>query len=366
MTMILGLALVGVGVGITIANRPPNLRTDSEEIGDRPFEHAARARDAYRITYRVEIVRDEEVATSTDAVSVRRPFDALVRSRAGGNDLGDIEAGFGRYAVNDQVFAAQPGVPEPDRRPDAVLAEAVRDGYAEERELRRVVDRDCRIYRLGAGSDNVSLPKLVASKDRVDICVDEAGLILEEVTYADGEAKGFTRRRLATRVEVEPRFPKDEFEIAELQGDARTVGSFKQLEDDSKLPGQEFWELADPPEGFEFVGRYAIVPPGQAGFSDPTARGSIVAFSSEAWRDGIDVFVIDQGAAQSAKPFADDPDARSVTAGELKDGELRYSLRESEVRFLTGGSRFVRIRGTLAPSRLLAIARSLESTPGGP
>ena len=81
----------------------------------------------------------------------------------------------------------------------------------------------------------------------------------------------------------------------------------------------------------------------------------------------MDVLVIDQGASRGGnEPFAEDPNARVVGAGDLGRAELIYSLRASQVRALTGGPRFVRVRGTLAPSRLLAIARSLEATKGGP
>jgi hypothetical protein len=55
-----------------------------------------------------------------------------------------------------------------------------------------------------------------------------------------------------------------------------------------------------------------------------------------------------------------------VDAGEVGRGELIYGLRTSEVRVPTDRGRVVRVRGTLAPSRLLEITRGLRPLPEGP
>jgi hypothetical protein len=219
------------------------------------------------------------------------------------------------------------------------------------------------VYRIGASSSAPNLPPLREADDVTEVCVDEAGLVLEEVTYDGAEV---SRRRVAVDVSERPRVPNDELDVPKPKGDPRQVGSVQQLENDSRLPGETFWVLGEEPKGFRFRGRYSVVPAGQPGFTDPTARGSVITFVSEVWTDGIDILVIDQGATQGDAPFADDPNAKEVDGGELGDGELLYSLFASEARFKMPGTRFVRVRGTLPPSDLVDIARTMEGVPGGP
>jgi hypothetical protein len=95
-------------------------------------------------------------------------------------------------------------------------------------------------------------------------------------------------------------------------------------------------------------------------------RSSIIASVDDVWVDGADVLIVEQGGTLGGgEPFSADKNARSVHAGPLGDGELAYTLRSSEVRVRTGGGRFVIVEGTLSPSRLLAVARSLVKTNGG-
>ena len=337
----------------------PDQRAGSVELSGGDVDISARVPRAYRIVYRVETTTKDGLTEQTEEALVRRPFASRLTTRDQAKTPLVTVSAFGVYSLSDQAFFVQPGAPDPDRRPAAVLPEAVRDGYAQRREVRRVAGRMCRVFRIGESSDAVSLPPIDdLGPDRSDICVDAAGLILEEVTFTD---ERMTKRRVATAVAEDPAIGDDDLDVAKPEGDPKVIGSVLELEDDSRMPADEFWELSEKPEGFRFRGRFAIVPPGQQGFQDPMARGTILAFMSEVWVDGSDVLVIDRGATRSTKPFEEDANARVVRAGKLGRGELRYALRESEVRVLTGGSSFVRVRGTIEPSRLLAIARSLES-----
>jgi hypothetical protein len=352
--LVAALAIAAVVAIVYVTLPGEDARSGSSVVEDERVDVGSRSLRTYAVTYRDESRVGDDVSTSTSKTVVRRPFDARVNANV---------TTFTRTSINDAAFWLPPGPPDADRRPEAVLREAVRDGRAEVREVRRVARRLCRVYRIGASSSAPSLPELEDADEPTDVCIDAAGLILEEVTY-DGE--DVVRRRVATSVDTSPRIADDTFDVRKPKGDPKQVGSVQELEDDSRLPGGTFWQLDEPPDGFEFGGRYAVVPAGQPGFTDPTARGSIITFVSEVWQDGEDILVIDQGATQSAEPFTDDPDARTVRAGALGKGELLYSLFASEVRFRTKGTRFVIVRGTLAPSRLLEIAERLEGVAEGP
>ena len=354
--------LVVIGIVVYFVRPSTDDRTGSEAVSEGRVDIGQRSPDSYRITYRVETYNDDEVTEATEVVTVKRPFDARVVTRdSRGKDARVTVNTFARYAIGGETFYVQPGAPEADLRPAAVLPDAVDDGYAEQRELRRVAGRLCRVYRIGDSTDSVSLPPLDdLGPDTSDVCVDSSGLVLEEATFTKDE---LTRRRIATKVDAGPAGAN--FNVKRPANKPAIVGSVLELERDSRLPGGDFWQLDDPPPGFKHRGRYAVVPPGQQGFSDVTARGSIITFLSEVWTSGSDAFTIDQGATQGTKPFEADPNARREKVGKY-EADVRYSARGSEVRWLTVRTRFVRIRGTLPPSRLLAIARSLETVPGGP
>jgi hypothetical protein len=340
-----------VAVGSWVLRPRSDPRSGSVIVRDGTVRIGARVPEVYRIVYRSHVAG---AGTTTREILVRRPFDSRE---------GDNVSAFARVAVGSGSFFAPPGPPAGDLRADAVLPEAVRDGFAQKRELRRVAGRLCRVFRIGAPSVSGRLPRVAASDEKTDVCVDEAGFVLEEVTYDGDEV---SRRRVAETVAEGPRLPDDAFEIAEPDADPRQVGSVQELEADSRLPGGAFWELPDAPKGFRSRGRFAVVPAGQPGFSDPTARTSVISFVSEVWTNGPDVFVVEQGATQGSVAFEDDPDAMDVRAGDLGKGQLLYSMVASEVRVRTTGSRFVRVRGTLAPSELLEVARDLDDVDGGP
>jgi hypothetical protein len=133
---------------------------------------------------------------------------------------------------------------------------------------------------------------------------------------------------------------------------------------DSRPPG-EFWEFERPPKGFEHHGRYAVVPP-QTGFDDPRQRQQLIAFTSDVWVDGVDAIVVEQGATLGGTaPFVADPNGVNLRFGSLGRGQLVYGLISTEVRVLKEGGKFVRVTGTVAPSRLVAAAGSLQKKAGG-
>ena len=328
------------------------VRTNSIELQSGDVPYPMQALDAYEIQYVVQTKPSgsDEVVLGDEKISVRRPFEA----RASNDDI----VAFAKASFGDEVLAVAPDLPDVDLRPDAVLREAVRAGYAVERELRRVAQRDCRVYRV-TGTDE--LDRLGSSPNSyTDICVDAAGLVLEKVTFVDSEVRDM---RVAVSVEDFPVFDEGTFDLEERSIDASVSGnSVQELEPDSRLPGGSFWDLAEPLEGFDLHGRYAVIE------SDPQNRTDRRTSVTDVWTKGPDVVFIERlSPGRDGKALPDDgPDGERIDAGEIGRGQLIYGLRTSEVSVATERGRVVRVRGTLAPSRLLEIARSLRPRPEGP
>jgi hypothetical protein len=363
----LALVLALAAVAVYVLWPGPNLREGSAELSSGTVRVGERRPDSYRIVYRLESRAGGELVVSTERLWVRRPFESRQESWSGPppgtkRTSTSINA-FGRIRFNNAGFNVAPAPAPQDRRVDALLQEAERGGYVDVRELRRVAGRTCRIHRIAGEGQSGSLLRLEDDAETYsDTCLDEAGLALEEVSVVDGD---LLTRKLAVEVDESPELDDEMFRPGEVELSVRQGGgSVKEAEPTSRPPGT-FWELPDEPRGFERQGRYAVIPP-QAGFDDPTQRSGIITFVTDVWVRGIDVLIIEQGATLGGRdPFAADPNARKVQVGELGRGEVLYGLRTSEVRVLRKGGKFVRVFGTLEPSRLLAFARSLEERPGG-
>lgn len=340
----------------------------SEELPSGRLQVAARVPSSYHLVYRVESRAGDELVVSTEKVWVRRPFEARVESWTGAppgrRRTNTTINAFARINSGRAVFAVPPAPAPQDYRVDANLREAERGGYLEIRERRRVAGRVCRVYRRGPETGSGTLSRVADDADEyADICFDAAGLPLEVVTFLDGK---LTTRSVAVEVEEEPRVSDRLFRVGDPTLEVRQGGGSVLRVDPTSRPPGDFWELREEEiEGFEREGRYAVIPP-QAGFDDPTQRPGIITFVSEVWTRGDDVIVIEQGATLGGRePFRRDPDARSVSAGELGRGQLAYGIRTSEIRVLFKGGRFVRVHGTVEPSSLLATARRLEKVAGG-
>ncbi|HYZ92902.1 MAG TPA: hypothetical protein VFA34_10990 [Actinomycetota bacterium] len=359
---LIALALVAAWV-----LRPgPNLREGSDVVETGSVRIASRTPDAYRIVYRTESRAGGEVVVGTERLWVKRPFKARSESWTGappGRKRTSVTINaFARINVGNSAFAIPPGPAPQDRRIERSLGEITHAGYLERRELRRVTGRLCRVYRAGGEGGSGSLERLSDDKTYTDLCFDAAGLVLEEVAYSDGK---LLNRSVAVTVDESPRVPDRLFRTGEPTLSARQGGGSVRAAEPASRPPGDFWELSNVPRGFRHEGRYAVIPP-QSGFDDPTMRSGIIAFTSDVLVDGLDVVVVEQGSTLGGSPpFSADPNAKRVRAGALGRGELLYGLRTSEVRVLRKGGKFVRVVGTVEPSRLLAIARSLEKRRGG-
>lgn len=307
----------------------------------------------YRITYRVE---DGDRIT-TEVLTVRRPFDSRLETfddddARGTPDavevttLGRAEregARSGRLAV-----AVPPGLAPADARVEQALGTNV----LERGPRKTVAGRECQVFRTG---QSLRLVELVTGDD-VEVCIDAAGLVLEE--RSDG------RVRAATDVEI-----GDEVD-ASFDVGARTVpildggGAVQGLTEDSRPPGR-FWELGD---GLPLphAGRYAVVPPQPDAFTDATLRGRRVATTTDVLTDGFDLVVVDRGGTlEGIDIIGDQDDGETVEVGALGKGTLRRTSFGAEITIALDGGQFVRVGGTLPVDALLAVARGLHEVDGG-
>jgi hypothetical protein len=252
-------------------------------------------------------------------------------------------------------ITAPPGLSSGDLRIDAVLDEAVRSRAILRRERREVFGRQCQVYRVGGPvlAGDVT-PYEPGKGDYADVCVDRNGIVIEEY-WVDNEE--LIRRRVATELVIDPPIDRNLFEIdvpADPKIDRGAVGRIAE-------EPEGVWTLNDVPEGFERLGRYAVVRSTQTlpqlGEGLPTAPPSS---TSEVFVRGPDVLVIDQDPSLAVLTSLENRPSRDVDLDELRDGKLIVDARMSEVQGKTGDGSFVRVFGTMPTSELIDLARSLR------
>jgi len=216
--------------------------------------------------------------------------------------------------------------------------------------VRTVAGRRCRVYRYDK---------------RVEYCVDGAGLVLaaydgttvdvaRSVTITDGPT---TAAELAASL-------KDGFNDV-------NQGSIRPLTADSAPQGATDWSLAEPPEGFAMVGRYAVV-----ALSDAVLKRSsleVLAGVVDVYVRGIDAVVIDRGGRlDRVDPTVADLGSLakivSIDLGALGTGISGIGglgpFGYGEVRATPMPGRYVSVSGTLSIDDLGKIARNLVPSPG--
>jgi hypothetical protein len=218
--------------------------------------------------------------------------------------------------------------------------------------VRTVAGARCQVLRSRGvlASDFAGTP---TADDHVDTCVSANGVVLEETSVRNG---GVVSHKVATKLTsgTGHHFVTAGDHVPRGQGGGRIVT----LDPTSRPPGQEFFELAAPPAGFTHVGRFAVVAP-------TPANAPVVTAIDDVYVRGADLIVVEQGETLSGVGMAA-ADGAKVKLGRLGDGRLLVSPVASSVAALTQtrGS-FVRVTGTVAPSRLVAVARALRAQPGG-
>src|SRR5205823_3057828 len=70
-------------------------------------------------------------------------------------------------------------------------------------------------------------------------------------------------------------------------------GTILTLAPTSRSPGAPFWELAEPPTGFTFLGRFAVVPP-QPGAGPAQRPSNVTTAVDDVYVRGADVIIVER------------------------------------------------------------------------
>lgn len=345
--MLVAVAVVALSGGACGGDDEPKhlTREGSKEI-DARFAFGE-ATTEYRVTYRVRAASADGVATSTEEISVSRPFESRVVVRADGVVTARRVSRFGELVIEGdggvQVLGVPPALGTSDVRPDAVLDDAVARGMAERGEVREVAGRRCRVYRVGSSaSDGTLVPVNTTGGTHADVCVDAGGIVLEEWWVQQGEA---LRHRLAVDVEPDDVVLDDgTFTLPDEKPPGPTQGGVV------AAPGPSF----EPPPGFTAVGRYEVT---AAQLQQPGSNEILPGRTSlaEVWRRGADLLVLEEARGE----LPPTPYGIPIDVAGVGPAELVLDLRASELRFTTAGGDTVRLYGTVPPTELLELAASL-------
>jgi hypothetical protein len=323
----------------------------------------------YRILYRVTT---PDGVTSEEHI-VHRPFDAAVIVRGkDGKVAGERWSSLGRLVTRSQGAeavridtAVAPAASDlrPDRFADA-LVEAKR--AVRHRDVKDVGGRECAVdvERSEIGTVDDSAASSTSAPETVPVivsrCIDPQGLVLEEQWTTREGVQALTKR--AVELDLGDDVPAIDVPDADPLSTAQGNGAVRKVADTEAPPFAEAWHL-DVPDGFTFVGRYAVVParlsaaPSSAGAGEPD-----VALYTDVWRRGADVLLLDQGAARNGAAAPFDPDTRvgAVDLGPLGQGELAVDLRSAEIRLTRPDGGFVRLSGTIPIDELTQLATQLQ------
>ena len=325
--------------------------------------------DAYRIEYEVRTSNgpDAPETVTSEIVQVDRPFRSLVTTRVGDrlvtgrvSDLNRLlQFTDGRWTE----LQVPPAMAASDVRLDGVLDDLVADGAVRRLdEVRRVAGRACQVHRLGGPIAGGTLTPFTDLRDHADVCVDASGLVLAEEWTADGDV---VQRRTAQVVDLDPDFDDDTFSVEDAETIAATDGggSAMPVADDAPF-GDRTWTLDEVPDGFDLLGRWAVVWPRLSATVDPTAPQSEgrVAGIATVWSHGVDAIVLEQGGTRDGRPpFADHPDADRVDVDGLGPAEVITDGRGTEVRVELDAGVFLRLWSTLPRATVLRLAGELTA-----
>ncbi|MGI8793355.1 MAG: hypothetical protein ACR2H3_09290 [Acidimicrobiales bacterium] len=361
-------------------DRPPSLSRQgsrlTSEIGEADRLPLGAAPTSYEVTYRVERYDATKITVSEDRITIDRPFNSRVTALANGKVISERASRLGALVISTGVgnrsLVSPPSIASADLRFDAVLEEAIADGLAEVREQRTVLLRRCQVYRVGGSVQAGELvPVGTTEGAHSDICIDEVGLLLEEVWFDDGRP---LLRRVATSVAAPAEADDGRFSLdgEEAISYADGNGYFEAIDPASGFEGKTF-RLPDDalPPGFTYEGRFAVQPPRLSPFGNnpldedrPREQVSQV----DVWVRGADVIILTQVIAADIAAVPSNPSvATEVDLGPaLGMGLGVLDFRLNDVRVEGEPGRFLRLSGSLNRAELAALARRLvaEQTAG--
>lgn len=306
---------------------------------------------AYHAVYRAEGYKEAEVTVSTEEIWVQRPFEGRVVIREG-EPPGTAQQFEGRSALGvyanytepgaAQVASDAPTVALGDIRVAASLDDLVAERLFVPGDRRRALGRECQTYRTGSPlqSQKITAP---TPTDYVDVCLDDAGLLLEEVAIVEDKV---AQRLTAVSFEVDPTLDPAGFQIEGPRLGAEEGGAQVTEVDRSAPPTPGYWGLDAAPAGFTHRVRYLIAGK-QSSHVDVYVRG-------------VDIVTVRQGAPAAEPDLSDAGPGRDIDLGTLGAG--RVLLRSTGPTLIAhpGGDAFVHVAGTLSPGELQGIAAGLR------
>jgi hypothetical protein len=368
-TLVLVALLVALGVGALVAIVAASRGDDG---GSRPAAlppvHGTTPPTDYRLVYSVTtpdgVVSEEHV--------VHRPFDAYVANRdADGKVTAERWSSIGRLITRSQGAPAVEidsavAAAASDLRPErfvAQLADAKKVVTHEDQSI-DVGGRSCHPFTeaghvgaTGSGSDPGQVSQVPVAIAR---CVDAQGLVLEERWTTKDGTLVLTKR--AQELELGADVPAIHPPKAQPLPDGQGNGAIHEVPRDQAPPFQQAFSLAAP-DGFRFVGRYAVVPARAATGPSTGATGATtdVAIYTDVWRHGPDLLMLDQGATKGEPPpFDSTTRVGTVDLGALGTAELAVDLRGAEVRLTLPGNGFLRLSGTIPVDQLTRLAAQIQ------
>ena len=329
------------------------------------------ASTAYTVTYRVETYPEDGTDTvTTQDFAIRRPFDSRIVSKAdappGGTEQWSISTSLGLYQQSTQAEGATAEVFAPttalgDYRLDASLSDLVADGTFVLRERRTLLGRECQVYRTGSPLESYTVTAPTET-DYSDVCVDGAGLMLEEVSIAAGEV---IQHQVATAVDPVADLDDDDFVVSATPTDLAGGGSELEEIDSVSAPVTGYWSLSEPPEGYELQHRYVLrqnVTDTSADTSDTTAADATVVAESyiDVFVDGTNVVSVHQGPL-SVDPGFDSSASKDVETSNLGTVQTASGVSGTVVSATPTSPTdwFIQVTGTIPRTDLLAIVEQL-------
>lgn len=346
-------------------------RTGSSVVADAGEGRALvlrRTPQSYDITYRVTSGRGPSTVTATEQLQVSRPFLGRVVSTPPDSTtkservtrLGALVLPTGAGA---RRLAVPPAMAGSDLRFDVSLPAALADGAVEARERRRVAGRRCQVYRFGASVAAGDLtPYDPEGAEWADACIDEEGLLLEELWHKGGRD---LRHRVATKVAVDVRLDEAAFTLPGEQAIPVEEGNglFRSVVAGTSAEGRS-WTIT-PPEGFESVGRFVVQAPRlDLEGTTPLERSAPESFDQmDVWRRGADLLVLSTTIAADFTASAP-ADGTPVDLGPMGAGMLKVTLRGTTISGPAVDGRTPRVTGTLAAAQLVELLRSATAVEG--
>jgi hypothetical protein len=319
---------------------------------------------SYQVNYEVQVIAETgEVDFHYEKLSVRRPFDAHISFFAGRTDADAeefesiVNLGLSSESTSGgepEVRQSLPAAGRADVRLDVTLRDLVEGGSFIAREQRQVLGRPCTVYRTGRTVESNVAAK-PTDNDYVDVCIDEAGLMLEEMSVNNEKV---SLRVIATDITVAPEFGADEFTISQTPlGIADGAPVLTEI-DKTVSPNANLLALPTPPEGFEHKARYLLreAPPAEAAATGvaPTKDSYV-----DVYVNGTRSLIIHQGPV-AYEPQVDTTEAQTVNLALWGDVKLIPGIVGHSITMNPTGMWFVHLTASMTTADLQAATLQLR------